>query len=78
MEVQARAFTVRVYSKVPSSVGISSLCFFKLSMYNSIASFAIAIASSIVSPYVTQPARDGTIDNYYCITPSGSYLRKIL
>ncbi len=42
--------TVRVYSKTPSSVGISSLCAFKLSKYNSIASFAISVASSIDLP----------------------------
>lgn len=47
MEVYAWIPTVKVYSKVPSSVGISSLCDFKLSKYNSIASFAILIASSI-------------------------------
>jgi hypothetical protein len=36
-----------VYSKVLSSVGIASPCSFKLSIYNSMASFAISIASSI-------------------------------
>jgi len=54
---QAYASTVRVYSRVSSSVGIVSPLSVRSSRYTSIASFAIAIASSIVPPKVTQPGK---------------------
>lgn len=42
------ASIVSVYSRVSSSVGISSWCSFRLSRYSSMASFAAFIASSMV------------------------------
>jgi len=45
-------------------MSLSSPCSLRLPIYNSVASFAISIASSIVSPYASRERR-----NYYCVTP---------
>jgi hypothetical protein len=57
------------------SMGISLPLEMMLSMYTSMASFAISKASSMVSPKVKHPGSDGTITVY---VPSVSGLIRIL
>ena len=71
----AVARMVKAYSSVFDSSGTGSLWATRLSIYNSIASLAIRIASSTVSPYVIHPGKVGTEAVY---PPSGSGLDKTL
>ena len=63
------------YSKVLESSGILSPLSFNSSIYNSMASLAIAMASSISSPWVMHPGKAGTVT---VNPPSSAYCKWIL
>ncbi len=63
------------YSRVSESSGIFSPLSFNSSIYNSMASFAIAMASSISSPWVMHPGKAGTVT---VNPPSSAFCKWIL